>query len=166
MNAILQIIMGVVLVFSVLSCREGASSSLKVGGADKAEPIDLSQITSDGIKWRGDFTGLQPVISSPMMLEMVESSDPRIDNKLLERLDAKDGWVAAHVILSLRYIKKGGIIPMSGRSWNTLRVSLDGNGNAKIDPSQQLDIKRLWKIQSGEIGPALPVDKSKANYQK
>lgn len=101
-------------------------------------------ISNIGILWDGDIIGLQPYLIGEDEKWLLKTElDPT--PLLLKALSDKDRWVAAHVILTLRYsLQKKEFFIKSPTQWNGLRVELLGSGKVKIDGSQQVVIRKFW----------------------
>ena len=117
-------------------------------------------ITNDQITWRGDYVGLHPEVPPHLMQTVVESDAPGMDASLLNMLEAEEGWIAAHVLLSLRSLRDGGTLPLSGASWNGLRVQLHQTGKTSIDPAQRPAIRTQWSARHGTPPPPHTKDTS------
>ena len=129
----LVFVTALVLVFTLMEADAGA----KV-------PLQSSAITNNGIRWDGDWIGLNAFIEGKSEKQALQDHKKIPNSELVKLLADKDRWVAAHVLLTYRANLE---YKRSASKWNGLKVSLYADGTVGIDQEQQHEIKRFWKKQ-------------------
>ena len=139
--------------------------SLLVLGCHQQEPIEqaASPINNTNVYWVVDSCGALPYIRDSGDFDILDATQIS-DECLLERLSAPDAWIAAHVILTRRYVHTLSGGPLD---FNNLKVHVTRDNN-EVDPRQRSRIQSQWitffkdksapKKKQDEQETAQPVD--------
>ena len=139
--------------------------SLLILGCHQQERIEpsVSPINNTNVYWVVDSCGALPYIRDSVDFDILDATQIS-DECLLERLSDPDAWIAAHVILTRRYVHTLSGGPLD---FNNLKVHVTRDKN-EVDPSQRSKIQRQWlayfkdksapKKTLDEQAPSLPVD--------
>ncbi len=139
--------------------------SLLVLGCHQQEPIEqaASPINNTNVFWVVDSCGALPYIRDSGEFDILDATQIS-DECLLERLSDPDAWIAAHVILTRRYVHTLSGGPLD---FNNLKVRVLHDKD-EVDPTQRSRIQNQWltffknksapKKEPDEQETAQPVD--------
>jgi hypothetical protein len=105
------------------------------------ETVNLVRtISNNDIIWDANYFGLEPRIWGPSA-EVLRLNDHRLNAVLIDALNDRGRFVAAHVLLS--YLNES--IPRDASAWNGLRVDIDSHGRVDIPERQRFRLIRQWQ---------------------
>jgi hypothetical protein len=104
----------------------------------------VNQIHNEDIQWDGTRAGFQPFIqgATKKLLEINEESQEEIKPLLLQALQDKSRYVAAHVLLTRFFVKAFSYEP---DNWNGLKISIANNGEVSYEGNDLTKLSAWWE---------------------
>ncbi len=101
----------------------------------------LNEMTNEDIHWDANFFSLHPEIVNSNLLELINMSEPKIDQLLLHALVEENRYVVAHVLLTMRLCLT---FPADIMSWNGLQVQIYADNTVSFSGNDLNHLRDFW----------------------